>query len=273
MKKLMLLQLTLGILFTFTLACTAKVETPQTVSGGVNNPQSEDVGPFDIKFDANSSFAHTLKINIKQDDGFVEYKINPGQRWDLVVEENQSLVTGCDASSVKHDVYWLPDETNKTIFQVLKPNSKFYTGRKTPGVIIQSFKGLQNCTSIELKTIIRKESNATKLGQVCEGFSSVDQCKLTSYCKEKNVSQLYFEIEVWNQQGLQTAKKFLVRNDGTRNLMSSYTVSFSDSLAQAIFASTADNSFSLKVNNINYDGIATEKINSQTYTLNLACEL
>lgn len=273
MKNTKLQCLSLGLWLALTVACTAKVETPQAVSGVDNNPQSEDVGPFEIKFDANNTYTHNMKINIKQDEGFIEYKINPGQRWDLAVEENQSLVTGCDASMVKHDVFWLPDESNKTIFQILKPNAKFFTGRKTQGVIIQSFKGLTNCSGIEIKTKLKKEIKPTKVGQVCEGFSSVDQCKIMSYCKEKNVSSLYYEIEVWNQQGVLTAKKFLVRNDGTRGLMSFYSSNFVDSIVQASFVSTADNSFSLKINNINYDGTSAEKINGQTYTLNLACEL
>lgn len=271
-KMAVLKNLGLCLMLVATFACTAKVETPQTIPDD-NKPQGDPQGPFDLKFDTNNSYAHVFKINIQQDEGLLEYKFSPGSRVDLILEENNSSVIGCDPQTVKHDVFWLPDENNKTNYQLLKPNSKFFTGRKTTGVILQSFKNLQNCTSIEVRTKIKKEMKATKIGQVCDGFASADQCKLLSYCKEKIVATPYFEVEVWNQQGVLTAKKIMVRTDGTRGLMSSYSVTLSDTTASALFSSPANNNFSLSVSNLSYNGSSTEKINGNTYTLDLACEL
>lgn len=262
----------LSLLVVSNFACSAKVETPQSVPND-NTPQGDPQGPFDIKFDSNNSFEHSLKINIQQDEGIIEYKFNPGTRVDLILEESNSAVTGCDAQTVKHDIYWFSDENNKVYYQILKPNSKFYTGRKTTGVILHSFKNLQNCEFIEMKTRVKKETKTTKLGQVCEGFASADQCKLHSYCKEQIVATPFYEVEVWNQQGVLTAKKFIVRTDGTRGLMSSYSVSLTDSVPTALFSSTSNNSFTLLISNTTYDGTATERIAGNTYYLNLACEL
>lgn len=274
MKKLNLItagSLT-AILAVIVASCSAKVESPQSFPEG-NAPQGESQGPFTIAFDTNNSYSHFLKININQTEGKVEYKINTSSRFDLIVDEVSSAVTGCDATTVKHDVFWLPDESSTAQGQMLKVNSKFMTGRKTTGVLVHSFKNLQTCTGIEIKTRLRKEIKPTKIGQICEGFGSVDQCKLASYCKEKFVGAPFYEFEIWNQQGILSAKKYLVRSDGTRGLMSLYTVNFNDTTAQASFDSTANNNFSLKINNISYDGLATEIVNGQNYSLSLACEL
>ena len=229
--------------------CSAKVESPQSVPPSPA-PQGNDVGPFVIAFDTANTYSHSIKININQDEGFVEYKLNAGQRFDLVLDESPVAVTGCDAQTVRRTTYWLPDETNKTVFKALTPTTKFITGRKTTGVLIHSFKNIGTCTTIEIKTKITKETRSTRVGKVCDSFSSADQCKIESYCKEQFVSGWFYEVEVWNQQGTLLANKYLNKNDGTRTLSSTYTVKLTDATDSSEYKSTAADQYSLKINNL-----------------------
>ena len=190
-----------------------------------------------------------------------------------MLDENSATVTGCDAQAVQRSSYWLPDETNKSVYKAVAPGTKFITGRKTTGVLIQNFKKIGGCTSIEIKTKITKENRVTRVGKFCENFSSPDQCKIESYCKEQFASGWFYEIEVWNQQGTQWAHKFLNINDGTRTLSSSYMVKAADAADFAEYKSTAADQFALKINNLNYKSTATEKMNGQTYKSNVSCDL
>jgi hypothetical protein len=264
-----ILMITLSVLL---FSCSAEVQSPQAVPQE-QKPQGEDVGPFAIGFDATNTYQHSLKININQDEGFVEYKINAGQRLDLVLDENPVSVTGCDPQAVKRTSYWWPDETNKSVYKILTPATKFITGRKTTGILMHSFKNIGSCSSIEIKTKISKEFRPTRVGQICENFSSTEQCKILSYCKEQFVSGWFYELEVWNQQGTLWLKKYLNKTDGNRVLSSTYSVLFTDSINEAEYKSQDSDQYTLKINNLNYESVSTEKINGQTYKLNVSCDL
>ena len=254
-------------------SCSAKkTDLTDAPTAGNNETSTNTMGPFTVSFDAaESKYENTFRIPIQQNEGKVEYNIFTDRSENVVLEYSNIAVTGCDASLVKQQIFWLADE-KQTLGQIIKNQSQFKTQIKTKGKIVYSIYHLNGCSEIELKIRLKKLPHIGNAGKACEGSTNLQDCRVDVYCKE-NYSSNFIEVEVWNRAGQRSVQKFMNHGDGSRSLMSMFTANFSNVANSTIYTSTNSSRTFLKYDNSSLVGFYSENILGNDYTNDLQCDL
>lgn len=129
----------------------------------VQSPVAEkaEVGPFTVAFSGdNQSYEHNFKININQDEGKVEYFVQTAEAAKIDFIDTKLTVSGCPAAQVIHRTFWIPDASTQE-GELTMPGFFFETIANKKGVLLHVLKGLNGCSSVELKTVLKKQKPPT----------------------------------------------------------------------------------------------------------------
>lgn len=254
------------------LAGCGKPADSEVVPSAEANTEDSKAGPYTVEFGGPELvYEHTMKGYPNNTEGKVEYFITTAEKAKITLVKTELKVTGCSASQVTHQTFWLPD-ANVSEGQLVMTGMSFQPQQNVKGVLLHSIRGLDGCTEVELLTSLKMEKilkpNPTfPVGQACEGTTG-DSCKVQVYCREQDPFSSYVEVEVWKRSWGIELKKFMKYSDGTRNLMVSEMASESvGAFSYSYVGSTAN----LYFNSTTGVGKLNEKVGGQTYPTDLDC--
>lgn len=206
------------------LSACSKGSKTEVVPESVENQKSE-VGPFNTEFtSADQTYRHNFKTNISQNEGQVEYYVKTLGKEKIQLLESKLTVSGCPASQVSHQTFWIPDSQKPNQGYQLFLNTVFESLPQVKGVVRHVIHGLQGCQAVELSTTLKKQVAAPALGPICQGTTASNSCRVKIYCKEKDPLTYFYEVEIWDRPTGQTLNQFMNHGDGTRGLMVLATV-------------------------------------------------
>lgn len=200
------------------LSC-GKSDSPEVVAPPNDSDKQDDgTGPFVVTFKAeDQTYTHTLKININQDQGKVEYQITTPEATAIEFTSAELNVVGCPASQVTHKTFWLPDAT-KTVGSFISPGKTFRTDPTVLGIFRHEILNIGGCSGLTLTTNLKKTKFESR-PCVGETNKTSKTCSTLVYCRESDINENYFEVEIWKDEGSLALSKFMNRGDGTRALM------------------------------------------------------
>lgn len=242
--------------------------------------QSEDVappvakensaGPYDVTFDPTTGiFQHNFEMNIAQSEGKVDYYIQTPEEIDVTFVETALKVTGCPASQVTHQTFWLPDSAT-TSGQYLGVGSVFRTRAGIRGSFMHVLRGLDGCATVNLTTKLQK-----RMGSNMPCKESTDTtCRVQVYCKETDPVRTYVEVEVWKESWGVTLRKFMNSGNGTRSLMATNTVVSTSTTTETTYSanSPGDRTY-LRFNNQTFAGVYSQDVMGNAYPTDVTCKL
>jgi hypothetical protein len=255
-----------GLLLTIA-ACSVETKSEDVVPPSIN--EKSQAGPYTVDFNnSNNNYQHNFKMNIDQNEGKVEYFITTSDAVEIEFVGTSLKVTGCSASQVTHQTYWIPDGKTTT-GQYVIPGSTFKTQAATRGTFTHILRDLSGCTLLDLTTTLRKKQTSS---MKCKE-SSDSNCHVAIYCKEKDPLKSFIEVEVWEESWGTTLREFRNQGNGTRNLMTMNSVTFSNNGTESTYISksVSDKTF-LKYNNQNLLGLYSQAIQGTQVNTDVTCE-
>ena len=239
----------------------------------VQETKSESIGPFKVVFNPQTNeYENTLSIDIQQTEGFFEYEILSNQKDEIQVLESLVFVSGCPAKNVEQTLFWFPDQLNKSVYQKLNTGKVFNTAKSFKGSLFYSFKNLDGCSHINVKTKLRKNNTISRIGIACTTTNDIRLCERIVYCKEKSEYSSFYEVEIQNQNGSIIIAKYYNYPGQERKLTSLSTGKLSMTNPIATYTGDSSNMI-LRINRLNYEGQFTENVNGTNLTQNLICDI
>lgn len=112
--------------------------------------EKEGIGPFSVEFASDSTFQKAVSAPISQAEGKIEFFSFADLPSQIVVKDIKLSITGCDASQVQFNLFWIPnlDQAPTKGYEVRK-SSRIEVKEKVKSSLVASFKNLQNCTHID----------------------------------------------------------------------------------------------------------------------------
>lgn len=137
-------------------ACNKKPDAaPETVPAPVDRTEAS-ASSYRIDFTNSPIYQHSFKMNIDQAEGKVDYLLTLDEDTVVQVELVKAQVTGCVATQVKHEVFWIPDQRRSQQGQFVTNGSVFQAFAGIEGKLMHTFRGLSGCKSIEVITNLKK---------------------------------------------------------------------------------------------------------------------
>jgi hypothetical protein len=246
------------------IACSKSSDSGKVADPGTND--KAQAGPYVVDFGTTKSYQHSFKIPINQNEGKVEYFITMPEATDIVLTDTSLTVTGCPASQVIHQTFWLPDSAVAS-GQYVVIGSSFRTLAGTQGTFLHILKGLDGCTDVNLSTTLTKKD---KPAMKCKE-SRDPNCQVQVYCKESDALPTnYIEVEAWKEYGGISLYKFMNHGDGTRSQMSMNSAAFTNDGTQSKYSATSNSTY-LRYNNTTRIGLYYESIAGQSFTTDVNC--
>jgi hypothetical protein len=254
-----------------TLMSCQKVENQE--SEAVQETKSEAIGPFKVVFNPlTNEYENTLSIDIQQAEGFFEYEILSNQKDDIQIIESSVFVSGCPSKNVEQTLFWFPDRSNKSVYQKLITGSIFNPAKNFKGSLFYSFKKLDGCSHINVKTKLRKNNIVSKIGIACSPANDIRLCERIAYCREKSEFNSFYEVEVQNQNGSIIIAKYYNYPGQDRKLTSLSTAKVNLMNTEVTYSGDNSNMI-LRIHRLNYEGQLSENINGTNFVQNHICEI
>lgn len=266
-----------AILFLLMSALIALGGCGKPKDSGESVPISEDPnaqaqsGPYIVNFSSTDNmYNHLFQGNINQNEGKIEYYIATPTSTQIEVRQSTLTVTGCSASKVKHYLYWVPDANFPNEGAPVKVGSLLQTLPNTKGVLRHVLLGLDGCQSIELLTSLKQIPQSTHIGSACD--STATNCQIKQYCREKNASSSFNEVEVWSQTWGLELRNFMNHGDGTRSLMMVTTARDTSDSSVYRYESTSATIANLALAKLTKQGVFSQVVVGTQVKLDLICD-
>lgn len=204
------------------IACEDPSGEREAAKPGTEHSEKTGAGPYQVVFSgADQSYQHSFSFPIRQEEGKVEYYVQTPSSIEVEFLETRLTVSGCAASNVKHQIFWMPDVRISNMVYYLKEGESFRTQSGVRGSFVHLIRGLGGCTDINLTTKMRMKPAIVR---PCKESNSPGACKVLAYCRA-NYPTNFTEAEIWQEPHGMSLRKYMNFGDGNRRLMASSSVS------------------------------------------------
>lgn len=246
-----------------------KPRAPEQVAPPAPPENPLETGPFAVTFNPNTrNYSHTLKVNINQTEGKVEYTINTPDSIKVEFLNTDLSVEGCPAAQVIHQTFWLPNSEDTKSGIVVAEGSLFDTRPGVTGTLFHALTGLEGCTNINLTTELKKQRGN------CFGYAGSESCQTLVACRNQSNDPVA-EIEIWRTGGtILTLHEFKSNVKGDRwETYKSVVDDLSDSYSKAYGWITRDALLRLSFNRTSGVGTLNVDLPDDSRYLHLICRI